>query len=336
LSLPEGDTTADLSAKLERTFVEGDTGELVGVRPIRMPAIEAHLILFAHPENQMLGRRYRLPPGAQLEIGRATGAGISMPDVRSLSRLHARLGHLGDVVLIEDLESTNGTYVNDEKVSGSRRLRSGDRFQVGAVHFKFLHEKDPETAYHEAIHQLVMCDGLTGIFNKRKFEEELEREFGRGRRHERPLSLVFFDIDHFKTINDTYGHLCGDYVLQQISKQTQPYLRPEQVFARVGGEEFAILCPETQSQQAVVLADKLRQRFAAERYAYGDQELQITCSFGVAELDGSLRTPADLYHAADQAMYRSKREGRDRVSLHPRTPGTQTKSQPIVKPTVKG
>ncbi len=313
--MSNGDTTADLSSKFDRTLVEGETGEL-GVSRARASAIEAHLILFAHPENEMLGRRYRLPPGAQLEIGRATSAGISMPDVRSLSRLHARLGHLGDMVLLEDLESTNGTYVNDEKVRGSRRLRSGDRFQVGAVHFKFLHEKDPETAYHEAIHQLVMCDGLTGIFNKRKFEEELEREFGRARRHERPLTLVFFDIDHFKTINDTYGHLCGDYVLQQISRQTQPYLRPEQSFARVGGEEFAILCPETLSQQAVILADKLRQRIAAERYAYGDQELQITCSFGVAELDGTFRTPPELFHAADQAMYRSKKEGRDRVTLH--------------------
>lgn len=317
----EGDTTADLSAKLDRTLVEGETGE-IAVR-LRIPAIEAHLILFAHPENQMLGRRYRMAPGSEMEIGRAHHAGISMPDVRSLSRLHARLKHQGDMVLIEDLGSTNGTYVNDERVQGTRRLRSGDRFQVGALHFKFLHEKDPEAAYHEAIYQLVTCDGLTGINNKRKFDEEMLREFGRARRHDRPLSLVLFDIDNFKMINDSFGHLCGDYVLQQICRQSQPFLRPEQIFARVGGEEFAILCPETKSAQASVLADKLRQRFAAERYIYGNDELQITCSFGVVELDAVMRTPEDFYHTADQAMYRSKREGRDRVTVHR---STQSKS----------
>jgi two-component system cell cycle response regulator len=323
LSAADSDTTADLSSKLDRTLVDGDTGAVVIRRAI--PAIEAHLILFAHPENQLLGRRYRMAPGSEMEIGRAHSAGISMPDVRSLSRLHARLSHLGDVVMIEDLTSTNGTYVNDERVHGSRRLRSGDRFQTGALHFKFLHEKDPEAAYHEAIYQLVTCDGLTGIFNKRKFEEELAREFGRARRHDRPLSMVFFDIDSFKLINDSFGHLCGDYVLQQIARQTGPYLRPEQIFARVGGEEFAILCPETKTPQAMVLADKLRQRFAAERYIYGNDELQITCSFGVVELDGQMRTPEDLYHAADQAMYRSKREGRDRVTLHKPT-GSKSRS----------
>lgn len=315
MSVPESDTTADLSAKLERTLVEGETGELLLQRTKRPPAIEAHLILIAHPENQMLGRRYRLPPGGVLEIGRSPSAGISMPNVRSLSRVHARLTHLGDGVVIEDQGSTNGTYVNDEKALGSRQLRSGERFQVGALHFKFLHEKDPETAYHEAIHQLVTSDGLTGIFNKRKFIEELHREFSRARRHDRPLSLIFFDIDNFKPINDSFGHLCGDFVLQQIARQTHPFLRQEQIFARVGGEEFAVLCPETRSEQAGVLAEKLRGRFVSERYAYGDVELQVSCSFGVAEMREAHQDPDELYEAADRAMYRSKREGRNRVSI---------------------
>ena len=124
-------------------------------------------------------------------------------------------------------------------------LRSGDRFQTAAVHFKFLHEQDVESAYHLAIYELVAKDGLTEIFNKRKFEEELQREFARAQRHQRPLSLIIFDLDEFKTINDTYGHLCGDFILKQVASLARELVRPEQVLARVGGDEFVILAPET-------------------------------------------------------------------------------------------
>ena len=127
-------------------------------------------------------------------------------------------------------------------------LRSGDRFQTAAVHFKFLHEQDVESAYHLAIYELVAKDGLTEIFNKRKFEEELQRELARAARHQRPLSLIIFDLDEFKAINDTYGHLCGDFILKQIASLARELVRPEQVLARVGGDEFVILAPETGSR----------------------------------------------------------------------------------------
>ncbi|MEM1203549.1 MAG: GGDEF domain-containing protein [Acidobacteriota bacterium] len=312
-----GELTTDLSTKLEPpTFVEPDTGELRELqRQGKDLAIEASVILFAHPEDRMLGTRFRLRPDRTLEIGRSSGCDLSMPGVRSLSRRHARLEHTGMMVQIEDMGSTNGTYVNDRRIGEAHRLRSGDRFQVGALHFKFLHERDPETAYHEAIYQLVTCDGLTRIYNKRKLEEELAREFPRAQRHRRPLSLVFFDIDHFKQVNDTHGHLCGDFVLQQIARLVQPFLRTEQVFARVGGEEFAILCPEMDQRGARLLAEKLRGRLSSERFTYADVDLRVTCSFGVAEMEPTMRRPEQLYDLADQAMYRSKREGRDRVSV---------------------
>lgn len=313
------DTTADLSSRAENTiFTEADTGELQALAQARKDlAIEANLILFSHPEDRMLGTRFRLAPHERLDVGRSSTCQIAMPGVRSLSRRHARLEHLGAVVVIEDLGSTNGTYVNDRRIDGRHRLRSGDRFQVGALHFKFLHERDPETAYHEAIYQLVMCDGLTRIFNKRKLDEELRKEYERARRHHRPLSLIFFDLDHFKLINDTHGHLCGDFVLQQVARLVQTYLRSEQVFARVGGEEFVILNPEIDQSGAVQLAEKLRRRMAEEKLSYGDVELELTCSFGVAVLDPlTMTSPVDLYRAADDAMYQSKHAGRDRVTLY--------------------
>jgi diguanylate cyclase (GGDEF)-like protein len=277
---------------------------------------EANVILIAHPENRMLGTRFRLRPGSVIEIGRSPSSEISLPEVLSISRAHARLEHQGSRVVVEDLGSTNGTYVNDRLIQKGQQLRSGDRFQVGAVHFKFLHEADVEHAYHLAIYDLVARDGLTEIFNKRKFEEEIEREVARAARYARPLTLVIFDIDHFKSVNDTYGHLCGDYVLKQVAERVRASLRAEQVFARVGGEEFVILCPETGADNGGRLAEKLRDRLASEPIEYAGFQVPVTCSFGCAELSREMNDAAALYAAADRALYESKQGGRNRVTVH--------------------
>lgn len=277
---------------------------------------EADIILIAHPESQRLGSRFRLSPGTTLEIGRSAAVGISLPEVMSISRKHARLRYIGPVVTIEDLGSTNGTYVNGQPVHGRTVLRSGDRFQTAAVHFKFLHEQDVESAYHLAIYELVAKDGLTEIFNKRKFDEEMQREFARATRHQRPLSLIIFDLDEFKTINDTYGHLCGDFILKQVASLARDVVRPEQVLARVGGDEFVILAPETGAEGAEVLASKIRDRVAGYEHRYGDIRIPVSSSFGVAELHREMSTPQDLYHAADEALLLSKRNGRNRVAIY--------------------
>ena len=307
------ETTVDLDSvlEMERTAL-ADPLPMTDTAGRR--AVEANIILIAHPHNEMLGNRYRLRPRSELSIGRSSSADISMPEVQSLSRLHARLRHRGAMVEVEDLRSTNGTFVNDRRILSSQPLRSGDRFQLGAAHFKFLHEQDPEHAYHEAIYHLVMTDGLTQVFNKRKLDEELAREFSRAQRHQRPLSLILFDIDHFKTVNDTYGHLCGDFVLQQIARLASEHLRPEQVFARAGGEEFAILSPEMEASGALELAEKLRAKFEAEIFRYAELDVKITCSFGVAVLEPGMERMEELYEAADRAMYMSKGGGRNRVS----------------------
>jgi diguanylate cyclase (GGDEF)-like protein len=277
---------------------------------------EADVILIAHPESQRLGSRFRLSSGTTLEIGRSAAVGVSLPEVMSISRKHARLRYVGPVVTIEDLGSTNGTYVNGTPVHGRTVLRSGDRFQTAAVHFKFLHEQDVESAYHLAIYELVAKDGLTEIFNKRKLEEELQREFARAVRHQRPLSLIIFDLDEFKTINDTYGHLCGDFILKQVASLARDLVRPEQMLARVGGDEFVILAPETGGEGAQSMAAKLRDRVAGFEHRYGDIKISVSCSFGVAELARDMTTPQDLYQAADDALLLSKRSGRNRVALH--------------------
>ena len=115
--------------------------------------------------------------------------------------------------------STNGTYVNDEQISREFGLQNGDRIKVGPTIFKYLSGADVEAQYHEEIYRMTIIDGLTGAHNKRAFLEFLEREIARCARHRRPLSLLMFDIDHFKSINDTHGHLTGDAVLKEMSKR---------------------------------------------------------------------------------------------------------------------
>lgn len=278
--------------------------------------VDADLILIAHPENQRLGTRFRLSPGGTVEIGRSASVGISLPEVMSLSRKHARLRYTGPVVTVEDLGSTNGTYVNGQPVHGKVALRSGDRFQTAAVHFKFLHERDVENAYHLAIYELVSKDGLTEIYNKRKYEEEVQRELARALRHQRPLSIILFDLDEFKAINDTYGHLCGDFILKQVATLAKELVRPEQILARVGGDEFVILAPETTAEGASILAAKLGERISGFEHQYGEVKIPVSCSFGVAELAAEMITPQALYQAADRALLQSKRDGRRRVTLY--------------------
>src|SRR5208283_2359717 len=150
-------------------------------------------------------------------------------------RHHARISFDGSQYWVQDQGSTNGTFVNDEVVR-EQRLGDGDQIRIGRSILKFMTGENVEVHYHEEIYRLMTVDGLTQAFNRRYFNEALEREFNRTRRYGRALSLILFDIDHFKLVNDTYGHLAGDNLLRQIAAAVKPRLRREDVFARTGGE----------------------------------------------------------------------------------------------------
>jgi diguanylate cyclase (GGDEF)-like protein len=258
-----------------------------------------------------LGRKYDLTR-QETVIGRSSRADIQI-DQESISRNHAKVINGATHVVIRDMGSTNGTYVNDDLVQGDHQLRNGDLVKIGRTIFKFIGGGNIEAAYHDEIYRLTTVDGLTQISNRRYFEEALEREISRCNRYGREMSLVLIDIDHFKKINDTYGHLAGDSVLKQLASTIKTKIRREDVFARYGGEEFALLLPEVDLRGAAVMAEKARRLVQSQKFEFDKQHIPVTISAGVAMLSATQRDPADVVRAADAKLYEAKTTGRNRV-----------------------
>jgi two-component system, cell cycle response regulator len=283
------------------------------VASVREPGPDASEYCLVELYGPQLGRRYVL--GGEHDaysIGREDGNFIVV-DLDNVSRRHAQVLRREGQFLVTDLRSTNGTYLNDEEIRGEQPLRSGDLVKVGGAIFKFLAGDDIESLYHEEIYQLTISDGLTQISNKRYFLEYLEREMGRCHRYNRALSLLLFDLDHFKQLNDTHGHLAGDAVLRELAAVVKARVRKEECFARFGGEEFAYVVPETGGDNARKLAEKLRKLIADHRFAFEGKDLPVTVSIGVADLLGEMTEPTQFIKVADQNLYQAKKAGRNRV-----------------------
>jgi len=257
-----------------------------------------------------LGKRYKLDQPTTV-IGRSSKC-IIFVDQESISRNHAKLTNKGKSVVVKDLGSTNGTYVND-KVIDEVILKDGDLIKIGRTIFKFISGDNIENAYHEEIYRLTTIDGLTQVFNKRYFMEALEREMSRCHRYGRNLSLILFDIDFFKKINDTHGHLAGDSVLKDLAKLIKGHIRREDILARYGGEEFTIILPEIDSESALVMGEKVRALVAACRFQFQATEIPFTVSVGVAAVDDTVVESTDLIKLADQHLYNAKKGGRNKV-----------------------
>jgi diguanylate cyclase (GGDEF)-like protein len=165
------------------------------------------------------------------------------------------------------------------------------------------------------VQELAITDSLTHIYNRRQFFELADQEFDRSRRYERPFSIIMFDIDLFKKVNDTFGHSVGDVVLQRIADICKGALRDVDIIARYGGEEFVILLPETTATEAQLMAERLRQLVARTTMEINSIKINITLSFGVVEVDQSIRNIEELLDRSDQALYYSKRSGRNCVSI---------------------
>ena len=263
-----------------------------------------------------LGRRLELGD-EPFVVGRVHECGLMLDD-ETVSRHHAEFEVEGQGAerhfFVRDLNSTNGTYVNGIPVS-AQALTDGDQIKVGQTIFKFLHGGNVESNYHEIIYRLMTNDGLTQAHNRRFFEQQLAAELSRAARYRRPISLVLFDIDYFKKINDTTGHLAGDEVLRQLAETVQNNIRSEDLFARIGGEEFAILMPETCMAGAYILAERLREMIADTAMPFEGVDNHVTCSFGLASFDEVQRgtEPTELFEIADKRLYEAKARGRNCV-----------------------
>jgi diguanylate cyclase (GGDEF)-like protein len=278
------------------------------VKP-KTTAGEACLVLIYPPGGDM-GKRFELQ-GDEVVLGRGSDCDVQI-DRDSVSRRHARVYRVGAQWMVEDLGSTNGSYVNDVPIQRSP-LRDSDFLKIGAAIFKFLSGTGVEASYHEEIYKMTIVDGLTGAHNKRYFVEFLEREIARCSRYERPLSLLMFDIDHFKAINDTHGHLTGDYVLKEMARRLLGRIRKEELLARYGGEEFACVLPETDHAGAMNFAEQVRTIIADQPFEYEGDTIKVTISVGVSTLTGENIEPSAFIKQADDNLYKAKRSGRNCV-----------------------
>lgn len=303
-----------MSTQSDNTIFDSEVGDHLddtvraGVRPV--------LIMLDGPD----AHQQRVPvEKSELRLGRDIGGEIVLRDNRA-SRNHARLLYRNiacpdqdpEIVLLDN-NSTNGTFVNGERVRGERRLRDRDKILIGSTLMGFFIRDETEMQADERLYTLARLDALTTLLNRGSFNSEFQREFERALRYGRPLSLVMFDVDHFKRFNDTYGHQAGDYVLQELGRLIKSHTRGNDIAARYGGEEFAIILPETHLEGAVSQAERLRGAIQRHPFQYQGVSFALTVSLGLAEVEPETLLAEDLLKAADKALYQAKAEGRNRV-----------------------
>jgi diguanylate cyclase (GGDEF)-like protein len=261
--------------------------------------------------GKSVGEMFRIQASGAV-IGRASDVDLRLKD-DGVSRRHARIVVTDGLVCVEDLGSANGTLVNGERVERAE-LRDGDKIQVGATTIlKFTYTDELEESFRRRMHDAAIYDALTKACNKQHFLHRLDEEVSYAKRHGAPLSLLMLDIDHFKRINDTYGHPIGDRVLATLGEVIRAAMRTEDLFARYGGEEFAVLCRSTGADTALALAERLRVTVEVAPFECDGRRIPITVSVGIASWFDQPDSSKQLIIDADQALYKAKRAGRNRV-----------------------
>jgi two-component system, cell cycle response regulator len=272
----------------------------------------AYLIVLA---GSGVGEMHKI--GGERVLGRGREAQLRFLD-DGISRVHCRVYRQGDKLLVEDCGSRNGTFCNGQQLRGPRVLRDGDKIQIGRTTIlKFTYHDHLDESFQKQMYDSALRDSLTKVYNKRYFNERLDSEFQFSERHDEPLSLLLLDLDHFKPINDRYGHLAGDHALVQFARHVQRTIRNEDVLARYGGEEFAIISRAIPLDRALVFAERVRGQIENLDIRFGGHSIPLTVSIGVATIPApGIRRPLDLIEAADRALYAAKHAGRNAVRAH--------------------
>lgn len=274
-------------------------------------------------EGDYLGEIYSLEKQTVI-LGRDDDADVVIADT-GVSRRHAMVQKQGEGFTLADLRSTNGTELNGTAVQNAV-LKDGDKIHLGTTTLKFCYQDDIDAEYHKQLRNMAIKDGLTRIYNKRYLMDALAKEFNYSERHGVALSLVIFDIDHFKKLNDGHGHPAGDYVLKRLATILEKGIRGYDVFARYGGEEFVFLLRGLSHAAALPFAERIRKLIDESHFAYEGKQLQVTISVGLATFDAknTYKNSDDLIAAADACLYKAKREGRNRVGSMYDSPASAT------------
>jgi len=260
------------------------------------------------------GEVHKLTQGSHV-IGRKDSCEVRITD-DGVSRQHARVRSDGDLVYVEDLGSRNGTFVNSRRITGTTPLHDGDKIQIGTttVLRYALHDALDES-FHDNLLSSALRDPLTRLFNKRYLMDRLDSELKFAHRHETAVSILMLDLDHFKRVNDSYGHLAGDAVLTQLAAVLVKAVRNEDVVARFGGEEIVVILRSISLDLALMLGERLRKLVESTVIEHQDQTIETTISIGVAGFPSTAaETVEQLIDAADKALYRAKHAGRNTVS----------------------
>ncbi len=258
-------------------------------------------------------------------LGRASEADVRINDTK-VSRKHARINTASNVetgvtsYIITDLGSRNGTYLNGQRIN-QEELHNGDKITIGEhiMRFELFDEIDQE--YQRQIRRLISHDDLTGLHSSRSFFSELRRETARALQEKRLFCVLMMDVDYFKIVNDTYGHLTGSKTLEEIGLCITQSLRNGDVAARFGGEEFAAFLLDAQLAQGLIAAERIRaeiegKEFSVIRQGKPLEKHRVTISIGISLFPTDSRDPIELVEMADSALYRAKREGRNRVCAY--------------------
>ncbi|OVE80830.1 hypothetical protein BVY03_05355 [bacterium K02(2017)] len=260
-----------------------------------------------------IGKLYAIDSD-ELVAGRSTDCDIWIED-NTISRKHFKIKKTGRTYQVIDMKSTNGTFINNKRVQ-SAALEAGDKIQISKdtiIQFDFFDED--RKISEEKRYEMGVMDPVTSTFNKSYFLKRVSDEFSFSVRQNLPLSILMFDIDYFKMINDNFGHLAGDKVLQEMGQIVAGMIRNDDVFCRYGGEEFVIIMRNTSCQDAVNLAERIRKKIEDTTIEYDDDKIKVTISLGVAtSIDKNFRDYVSLINDADKFLYQSKGNGRNQVS----------------------
>lgn len=261
--------------------------------------------------GERIGTRV-VPDGNPITIGRDPDCEFQIAK-GNVSRRHCRLYVEDNEHWIEDLDSTNHTFVNDSRIERVA-LRDGDQIRICETTLKFIDEDNIESHYHSKLYEYTIRDPLTGMFNRRHAMRVLDTEVARaGRESGYVFSLALLDIDHFKIINDEFGHLAGDEVLEKINSIAERRIRASDTLARIGGEEFLLIIPGADREQAMTATGDLCGAIAEFGFQFDGESRHVTLSAGIASWREDLRVAGDLLREADDHLYIAKNEGRNQI-----------------------